>query len=514
MVFIPPREVPLRARLKEIDELVRCEETERALARLNRIESKLLTEEEHLRVLLLRCWVFLQAQQMDKLDECLAETFQLAPENFEVRLIRAHFYAHVGREREAVREAAYVSRMSESEEHSARAYMIVGLALYRTRHFDWAINYSERSEAFYRWSGNDLLASWVSVNLGLCYKALAQFDVALAFIRKAFRTLPTHGYQKIKFRAILNEGVVLLLLGEIPLARAAFASAMNSDHSTSQLHACLTMNNMAHTFRMQGNTAMALEYYGQALQTAVAHRLSRQECISLYWSAETHMDAGDLLNAERFLRRAKRIADRLKHKGLLQEVLRRSAELYAKQGNLDSANSCLSRAQRLTKTLKQPRDQALLKRTSLLISTAVVSEAQVLDLFQEFRRLGDRYEFSKTVLLFLERLKPDPRRCDWLTSTELEARFYMAAMGLDSWQNRLNVALRGSVLRPETQLDFQRNRENFERSEIEAALSEAAGVTRKAALLLGLGRNTLAQKIKSHRIDRSSHLRRSRSTDN
>jgi tetratricopeptide (TPR) repeat protein len=331
-------------------------------------------------------------------------------------------------------------------------------------------------------------------------------------MRRVSQSLPHNGYEKVRFRARLNEGVVLLLLGEIPLARAAFVETLNSAFTPSPLHMCLSLNNLGHTFRMQGDTPRALEYYDQARQSAVAHHLDRQHCISLFWIGQVALDSGNLSEAEISLDEAERIAARMKHGGLRQEVLRRRAELLWKLGKRRLARQLLSRAMQLKKTLKQPRDLALLRRTELMVAPGVVSNQDMQELVRDFRGTGDRYEFTQTILLLFEHLVRDRHRHGWLADVEKEARYYIATIGRSEWQDRLDAALLSLTPWPTTMEDFQRNRKAFERSEIEAALSQVAGVANSAAALLGIGRNTLAQKIKEHGIDRRFYRKRARGT--
>jgi tetratricopeptide (TPR) repeat protein len=405
---------------------------------------------------------------------------------------------HRGEDRHAIQLARRVIHESTEEEHAARAAMIVGVDLFRTRHFSWAIQFSEKAAAYYRWVDEPILLSWCWINLGLCYKALGQFDVALAFIRKASRMLPRRG----KYLALVNEGVVLMQLGESPLARAAFTRAIDSDSPGSPLLLYSVTNNLGHTYRMQGRLAKALEFYQSANEIAVEADFKRQECISLYWSGETHMEIGAWTEARKALAAAEAIATQLKHGGLRFEVALRQADLLARRGNRSAAAKKLAQAARLCKTLKQPRDQAFLLRSEMFLRSVDRSHADLHDLITRFRRLGDRYEFSKTVLMLLETCSIDPRSASWLESAEIEARYYMAIMGLESWLQRLNEAVHRGVAVASTAADFTANREAFERAQIEAALARSQGAIGKAAELLSTGRNTLAQKMKLYRVDR------------
>jgi tetratricopeptide (TPR) repeat protein len=356
----------------------------------------------------------------------------------------AHYYALIGRSRNAFRMAAASLRNPETEPlDRAQAFWTSGLAMYRAGHYSWARDLYLSASAHLRLLRKDKLLSQVLVNLALVAKSQGNMPSALAHFDEAAAILPRQGYTEIWLRLLINRGVCLYKTGQIDSARSSFMEARSLVSDTNDsIHRAMIDNNLGHMFRAQGNLGVAEEYHRSALELSRHRKLPRQESLSLEFLGEVLTEQGRYEEALSALDHALAIAKNLGIRGdVVMEVLRRRGEALVRAGSVPAGMDDLRECMRLCEARGEARELALAERSYWMAS--VLPETEFEDKMQRavqrIDRAGDRFEFARTICILEDRTE------SFVVS--LVARVsgatihYLNQMGNRAWSDRLQALL-------------------------------------------------------------------------
>jgi sigma-54 specific flagellar transcriptional regulator A len=144
----------------------------------------------------------------------------------------------------------------------------------------------------------------------------------------------------------------------------------------------------------------------------------------------------------------------------------------------------------------QPLIEEMISRVQLSHGIAVRPDAEVLSMLKAYEWPGNVRELSNLVeRLAVIRPNGAIRMSDlpWPLRPEKESPVVLASnLAADQQQD--------SDAFPEDGLDLKQHLAGIERNMIQSALDQSEGVVQKAAELLGLGRTTLVEKIRRHRL--------------
>ena len=412
-----------------------------------------------------------------------------------LQLLDAHRLVRQGNTALALNTAAGVIRRHQRQGWaSAKGYWVAGVALFRAGHYRWAKESLDLSAAYYRLMRSKVRLAQVLTNLALVYKNESQLDVALELLNEAIRTLPPRGYWRLRLRILLNRGICLNRIGQIESARACFLEARSLASRCSQdLVIIAVHNNLGHIYRMEGNYTTAREFYDEALRAARAAKAPRKEALALEFLAETAIEEGRCAEALVMLEQAHRIAaDLAGHGDLMMEILRRRGEAELALGRKARGLEDLRRAIELCDARGEKRELVLAQRAhGLAISRSAEELApQMQAVLIELQRLGDRFEFARTVCLLFEDRRLESARHPWLAEAQATATHYFTSLGLRFWKDRLQRVVGHAMRIPpqEAQLVGSARPELQTHSALYAEALEAARIaarSREPALIFG-----------------------------
>jgi DNA-binding NtrC family response regulator/Tfp pilus assembly protein PilF len=274
----------------------------------------------------------------------------------------------------------------------------------------------------------------VLVNLALVLKNRGRTDLALAHLDEVIRLLPRRGYARTRLLCHLNRGICLLRAGQLDNARTCFMNARALAHRMDhRLATIAVLNNLGHLYRMEGNHATAREFYKEALDLAEKENIPRKVCLSLEFLGETCLEEGRPTEAMSHLERAHGLAEQLAPRGdLMMEVLRRRGEARLALGQREGARHDLERAIVLCQARGERRELVLTQRAHVFAFGVDVEALAVsaLEILNELRALGDRYEYARTVLLLLRDGRISPTSHEWLSEAITSALHYLSTMGI------------------------------------------------------------------------------------
>jgi DNA-binding NtrC family response regulator/tetratricopeptide (TPR) repeat protein len=365
-----------------------------------------------------------------------------ADEVTRIQLLSSYLLVRKGRPSDAIRAIAPVIRGSHGQgETVARAHWIAGVALYRAGHYRWSKGFLELSAAYYRLNRRKEMLAQVLVNLALVLKNQGSSGVALSALDEAMELVPQKGHWRTRLHGLLNRGICLTRIGQLESARVSLLKARTLAQSLS--HDLVTIavhNNLGHIYRMEGNYPTAREFYEEALRAARVAKAPRKEALALEFLAETAIEEGRSAEAVAMLDQAHAIAAELAgHGDLMMEILRRRGEAQLALGRKKQGIEDLRRAIDLCDARGEKRELVLTQRAyGMAISRSAAELApQLQAVLVELQRLGDRFEFARTVCLLLEDRRLESEHYPWLAEAQATAIHYFTSMGLRFWKDRL-----------------------------------------------------------------------------
>jgi tetratricopeptide (TPR) repeat protein len=278
-------------------------------------------------------------------------------------------------------------------------------------------------------------------NLSLILKNEGKTHAALERLDEAIQVLPRSGCCTLRVNNQLHRGVCFVRLGQVQSARACLLEAQASAHRAGQRALVNAIHsNLGHIYRMEGNYAPAREFYEETLRAARAAGLSRQQALALEFLAETCVEDGRAVEALALLDEALAIATPLADCGdLVMEILRRRGAAKLAIGQRVEGLEDLRRAIELCRARGEVRERLLAERAYHLAAEAPIDEisARLEALLPNLQRIGDRFEYARTVCSLLEDGRFDTARKPWLAEAVTTATHYFSSMGLRLWKDRL-----------------------------------------------------------------------------
>ncbi len=439
----------VEAILRRVERYVHEERSARAQRVLDLLQESGLRPQYQFRCHALRADCLIVSRQFSSLGETLNEMQALAGSTRDralVSLVRAHGDVLAGRAREAVRAVAdFVRGAHSDQEHRARATRIVGLACYRTGHYHWAKMFLCHAAFYYRLHGRMPELIQALNSLSLVYRSQGRMRSSLDYLDEAMHLLPRKGFPKTRLRLMVNRGVCLLKLGRLSEARALFLMVQSAaSEQVEPAYAVMAQNNLGHVYRLLGNYPLAAEFHERALSLSKVADSDRQVCLSLEFLGETRAEEGKAQEALAYLDQAHEHARRLAgHGDLMMEVLRRRGEVYASLGEEESAKGDLLKAIQLCKSRGEKREAVLARRAYAFLAKRGEEDLAVSlkDALEVLERLSDRFEYARTVFLFVKYGRLDPRRFTWLEDAVVAASHYFTVFGCAAWRQRLDQVL-------------------------------------------------------------------------
>lgn len=366
-------------------------------------------------------------------------------ESHEVALLEAYLLARQNRARAAFSRAADVIRsVVPTSDQAARGHWIAGLALYRAGHYAWAKWSFDLSAAHYRIRRERVKLSRVLENIALVLKNQGNSHAALACLDEARKLFPTQRYAALRANNQLHRGICFLRLGQTAAARDSLleAQAVAAPAGQAALFSAIC-SNLGHIYRMEGNHTTAAEFYEETLRLATTSGLLRQHALALEFLAEIKTEQGRGSEALPLLETALNISSRLaSHGDLTMELLRRRGEARLSIGQRSDGLEDLSRCIALCRSRGETRERILAER-SFHLATEQLIEATLgamRDVLKDLQRIGDRFEFARTVCLLVEDERFDLDRLAWLAEGRAAAAHYLTSMQLHQWKARLQAA--------------------------------------------------------------------------
>jgi DNA-binding NtrC family response regulator len=431
------------------------------------------------------------------------------------QIVRAHFLLKFGDARAAFKELVSLIRAEEIKPWiKARGRWIAANSLFRAGHYSWARHLYELSAAYYRLNSDRENLAQMLLNIGLVCKNQGDMRLGLVFLDESMKLLPASGFSRMRAIGILNRGVCLHRLGNLEKAREAFITARAlAMESGNRLVGIAVSNNLAHLYRMQMKFDTAREFYTEALAAARAISDPRRECLSLEFLGETLLEEGKPAEAIVHLNEAFELAKKLASQGdLVMEILRRRGEARIALGQRSEGLQELHRAIGLCHSRGEQREMWLAKRSfALAMEFAQPSEfeSEARDVLVNLQRLGDRFEYARSVCLFLETGRLDAHQTPWLQEAVATATHYFSSMGIRAWKERMQRLVGHSryMRQPTPVADDPRQWSDIQtRSSVHAqALDLARTAARSKAPVLLLGETGCGKEVFSKLIhDRSA----------
>ena len=388
---------------------------------------------------------------------------------------------------------------------------VVGVACYRTGHYHWSKQYFQEAAAFYRLhDGAPGLVHCLN-SLSLVMRSEGHLILALSYLDEAMRYLPHRGFSKTRIRLMINRGICLLKLGRFAEARSMFMEAKaRASVGADSVYQVMVLNNLGHTYRLQGNCDIAREFHRQALDLARQAGSDRQVGLSLEFLGEAYVEEGDGQQALVHLNEAHTIARHVAaHGDIMMEVLRRRGEAKVLLGNTKAAAEDLERAIQLCGSRGEKREAVLARRAYWFLKAMDAQDlaAHMQAILEELAQLDDRFEYARTVYLILKDGRLDPERLQWLGDATVAATHYFTALGSRTWKVRLQEVSgpRRRISRMNGVADpLQEHRIATRSPQFEAALDAVRVAARSSLPALIMGETGVGKEVIAQLLHRSS----------
>jgi tetratricopeptide (TPR) repeat protein len=421
------------------------EQVDRALTLLKRIRQQRLDRALEFRVRLLQIECRIISRQFASGLESIRTALPLAQDTLEqqqLALAEAHLLVLSGRSRDSLRRIRGVLRETDPvNESRAKALWIVGLACYRNGHYQWATRAFQRAGAYYRLVDQTKELGHVLINLSLVAKSVGKFAEALAYLDEAARLVQPPHHKKTRLRLLVNRGIVLLKLGDIQGSRTCLIEAKShASEKEEPVFSVMVNNNLGHIYRLENNHAVAEEFHKAALELATREESQRQQCLSLEFLGEVYTEQSRYGEALECLERARSLARQLAgHGDLMMEVLRRRGEAHVGVGQRKKGYADLMRAAQMCDARGEKREGALARRAIAIhfARSAREFDESIARVLECLMRIGDQFEYARTVCIALESKDFQRPRSTWFDTAVATATHYFSALQLGYWVARL-----------------------------------------------------------------------------
>jgi DNA-binding NtrC family response regulator/Tfp pilus assembly protein PilF len=302
---------------------------------------------------------------------------------------------------------------------------------------DWARSREllEEARGLYATLGLEAQMAHVENSLGILHKNLCEWAVATHYLRDALARERRLGrFAQVAVR-LQNLGLVHLKSGDWTKAQEACLEARKIFRQVgNQWGLTATALSLGMLARLAGRAGEARKLLEEALESALAAGMLREEALAREFLGDLAASEGDAHRALEHYRTALTLAERTAPVGdIVTEVLRRMGEAHLALGELEAARAAIDRCREVCNLLEDRYEAAVLHRVRGLLFERQGDREEAL---REWRtaanllgEMGERFERGRALFL-LARHEVNPAEA---RKGAYRASACFAEMGAESW---------------------------------------------------------------------------------